>query len=405
MADPNTPDPTAPTAALGITSIEEWSSLHLSQKLDPTALWPPLLRPCLVRILLVTDGGGSFGTDAFGLKALIDALAVPPGPWVRFEITTANRREDPTADIQGFNFAAATLKEFDQIWLIGVEGLFSEGLSDAELRAISEFMDDGGGVFATGDHEDLGASMSARVPRVRSMRKWYWPEPGPNGEPVAPPGSGTGRFDTLRPGSSPGYQFDDQSDDLPQAIAPRMYPSWGFPWFRRPVYPHPVLCGPRGIIRVLPDHPHEGECYVPSDLTASFTFDGYTIEEYPSLSKGAHLAPEVIATSTVIGGRTEADEKGPVDPRSFGAIGVWDGHRVGRGRVLVDATWHHFFNINLVGDPFSPDPAKRLGFLATPAGQAAFEEIKAYFRNIAVWLARPDRHVCMRWRALWECRW
>ena len=391
---------------LGITPLEEWRRQHLHQRLFPDKLWPILLRPCRVRVLIVTDAGGSFGTAAFGLKALIDALKLPPGPWVKFEITTANRRADPTADMQNFSFDASGLSGYDEIWLFGVERSFSAPLTDSELRALSEFMDDGGGVFATGDHEDLGVAMCGSVPRVRSMRKWHWPSPGPNGEPVAPPVGGLDRLDTLRQGSSAGFQFDDQSDDVPQNIAPRMYPSWSFPWkVPRIVHPHPVLCGPRGVIRVLPDHPHEGECYVPSDLTTSFTFDGYTIEEYPALAGGARLAPEVIATSTVIGGRSAADVKGPVTPRSFGAIGAWDGHRVSRGRVIVDATWHHFFNINLVGDAGSPDPIKQVGFLATPAGMAAYEEIKSYFRNIAVWLARPERHACMRWRALWVCRW
>lgn len=185
-----------------------------------------------------------------------------------------------------------------------------------------------------------------------------------------------------------------------------MYPGWSFPWPSLwQAHPHPVLCGPRGVIRVLPDHPHEGECYVPSDLSASFTFDGYTIEEYPETVAGDRLAPEVIATSTVVGGRSATDIKGSVAPRRFGAIGAWDGHRVKCGRVVVDATWHHFFNINLVGDPTSPDPQKRVGFAASPAGRATFEEIKAYFRNIAVWLARPERHECMRKRALWATRW
>lgn len=390
---------------LDLTPLEEWRDQHLRHKLWPHDLWPPLLRPCRVRVLIVTDSGGSFGTGSFGLKALIDALKIPPGPWVRFEITTANRRTDPTADIQGFTFDGVNLGDYDEIWLFGVERSFSPALSEQELRALSEFMDGGGGVFATGDHEDLGVAMCGSVPRVRSMRKWHWPSPGPNGEPVAPPVGGLNRLDTLREGPSSGFQFDDQSDVVPQNISPRMYPGWSFPWkLLWRFHPHPLLCGPRGVIRVLPDHPHEGECYVPSDLTASFTFDGYTIEEYPALG-GSRLAPEVIATSTIIGGRASTDVKGPVTPRSFGAIGAWDGHRVSRGRVVVDATWHHFFNINLVGDAGSPDPVKQIGFLASPAGVAAYEEIKSYFRNIAVWLARPQRHVCMRWRAIWACRW
>jgi hypothetical protein len=32
-------------------------------------------------------------------------------------------------------------------------------------------------LFATGDHEDLGASLCAAIPRVRSMRRWLW-QPG-----------------------------------------------------------------------------------------------------------------------------------------------------------------------------------------------------------------------------------
>ena len=69
-------------------------------------------------------------------------------------------------------------------------------------------------VFATGDHEDLGVKMNGRVPRVRAMRKWYFPGPGPNGEPGAPPGIGTLRIDTTQPNvpGSPTVLFDNQSD-------------------------------------------------------------------------------------------------------------------------------------------------------------------------------------------------
>jgi hypothetical protein len=348
---------------------------------------------------MVTDGGVSFGTADFGLKALLDALAVPPGPWVRFVVTKANRRSDSSADLQQFRFDNHDLSGYDQIWLFGMERAGSE-IADSELRQLARFMDGGGGVFATGDHEDLGVALCGRVPRVRSMRKWYWPNPGPNGEPVAPPTSGLDRLDTLSAGNDPGVQFDDQSDDVPQRITPRLY--WSWPWngyFHR-THPHPLLCGPRGVIRVLPDHPHEGECYEPADLSANFTFDGYQTAEYP-----AGIAPQVVAWSTVHGGRTAADVKGVLNARTFGAIGAYDGHRAGIGRVVVDATWHHFFNINLVGVLGNADPVKGVGFDATAAGHAAYEDIKAYYRNIAVWLARTPSQQCMWKRALWWTRW
>jgi hypothetical protein len=366
---------------------------------DPWSVYPIFLRPCSVKILMVTDQGATFGVGNFGLKALLDTLAVPPGPWVRFDVTKAHRRTDPSADLQQFRFDAHDLSGYDQIWLFGVERAGSE-ITETELRNIARFMDDGGGVFATGDHEDLGVALCGRVPRVRSMRKWYWPNPGPNGEPVAPKTDGPNRLDTLSPGNDPGVQFDDQSDDVPQCITPRLYSAWPWsPYFHR-AHPHPLLCGPRGIIRVLPDHPHEGECYEPADLSATFTFDGYQTTEYPG-----GVAPEVIAWSTIHCGRTAADVKGVLNPRTFGAIGAFDGHRGAVGRVVVDATWHHFFDVNLVGELGNPDPVKQVGFAATTAGNAAYQDIQAYYRNIAVWLARTTTQRCMWWRALWWTRW
>jgi hypothetical protein len=58
------------------------------------------------------------------------------------------------------------------------------------------------------------------------------------------------------------------------------------------------------------------------------------------------------------------------------------------GRVAVDSTWHHFFDINLIGDPVAPFP-KNHGFNASPTGLQALEDIRSYYRNLATWLARP----------------
>lgn len=380
-------------------AVAEATQRQQEHQADPWSARPILLPPCEVKILIVTDGTGSFGVADFGLRALLGILAVPPNPWVRFEVTKAHRRFDPVAHISEFRFDTVDLSGYDQIWLFAVERAGSE-ISESELRAIAEFMDNGGGVFATGDHEDLGVAICGRIPRVRNMRKWYWPNPGPNGEPVAPKVDGPDRHDTLSVGNDPGVQFDDQSDDIPQRIAPRLYSCapWN-PYFHRS-YPHPLLAGPRRAIQVLPDHPHEGECYEPTDLSASFTFDGYTTTEYP-----AGAAPEVIAWSTIRGGRTSSDVKGFLNPKRFGAIGAYDGHRAGVGRVAVDATWHHFFDVNLIGELGEPDPIKGIGFNATPTGQAAYEDIKVYYRNIGVWLAREDTQKSIWQHALWWARW
>jgi len=74
--------------------------------------------------------------------------------------------------------------------------------------------------------------------------------------------------------------------------------------------------------------------------------------------------------------------------------------------VLVDATWHHFININLVGQKDNPptSPEKALGFLS-PGGADHLEAIEEYFRNIAMWIAPASRRACMRWVAIWYLLW
>jgi hypothetical protein len=128
--------------------------------------------------------------------------------------------------------------------------------------------------------------------------------------------------------------------------------------------------------------------------------------EYPALAGGTRLSPEVIAWSTITGGRAQTDVKQLLNPTRFGAIGAYNGHRVNAGRVVVDATWHHFFNINLIGDPGpGVGPIKSQGFHHPSTDPAVYNDIKTYFRNIAVWLAPKKKIACMRWRVLWSLRW
>lgn len=359
---------------------------------------------CTIKMLVVLDGFGFHGAQNFGLEEFYTAFAGTQAG-VSFQITKAHMGQDNDADIENFLFEDHELDQYDVVWLFGVLGGSGSGLSQEDLRALSQYMDNGGGVFATGDHADLGVRMCGAVPRIRSMRKWHWPSPGPNGEPVAPSGGGTERIDTTvrRSGVLPGQvEFDDQSDFVPQHIMPKYYSSRApFYWHARYRWPHPVLCGREGVIDVMPDHAHEGECIVPTDLSASFTFDGYTIEEYPVGSNGQRIRPELIAWSRNAEGIVE---KGAVNPRIFGTVGVLDGHRASVGRCAVDATWHHFFNINLRGKIGDPNPIQAAGFYYNADGLAALDQIKNYFRNLGIWLARPQRHSCIAWRGWWLTR-
>lgn len=391
----------------------------------PDARGPMIPWAWQVRILLLTDDDGSFNVDdKFGLTALVSALEGTGGVFARFKVTKAHRAkatasytEPANADIQEFRFdnpAHFDPAVYDEVWLVGIlEGVSGQGLSNAELRVLSQFMDGGGGVFATGDHQDLGGSLCGKIPRVRSMRHWTYDysqgyEDYDPASDDGPPVYGSFRHDTLVAGHDTAYTFDDQSDDIPAKIHPKMYgvKNRYFSW----QYPHPLLCGPHGVINVLPDHMHEGECVVPKNLGQTFTFDGYTGTEYPSGSQG-QVVPDVIARGEVFAHTTDNTGIGGIvdvasRPTSFGCIGAYDGHAVNVGRVVVDSTFHHFVNINVIASGAnSPDPVKQVGFAASAQGQVHYEQIRAYWRNIAIWLARPQTQFRMFSRTLWAARW
>lgn len=386
---------------------------------DPN--WSP---PPAVRILMVCDDEYSYDADhKFGLTELIDSLQAP-SLLVKFAVTRAHREASAyaaKADIQAFRFdnpAHFNPSNFDEIWFFGLRHAYETAspLSAPELRKVSEFMDSGGGVFATGDHEDLGAALCGQIPRVRSMRKWAFDyavvadsyEHYNPGSGDGPPVFGSFRHDTLMAGHDPVFTFDDQSDDVAAPIIPTMYGTGGKLFQLR--FPHPLLCGPRGVIEILPDHMHEGECIVPATLDLSTTFDGYTSPEYPAAS-GIQSMPDVVARGIVTAHETDNTALGSIQdvastPKQFGCIGAYDGRPVGVGRVVVDSTFHHFVNINIDGTGSdSSDPVKQQGFYASPQGLEQFTQIQAYWRNIAIWLAPATVATAMFHTALWAARW
>jgi hypothetical protein len=336
-----------------------------------------------VRILIVTDGSGSFdSTLSFGLGRVINEMNNDPWWWVRFEIVTAHRRNDATfaatATHKNFRFdappAGVALNNFDQIWLIGVEGSQATKISPAEVTALTDYMNSGRGVFATGDHAELGASLCGELPRVNKMRRWW--ASGPAGAP--PPSGGPTRHDTLRAGATAGFQFNDQSDDTPQIIAPkRYYNPFDFSVIRRRWRPHPVLCGRNGIIDVLPDHMHEGWIVEPTAAA---------IAASPAEWPGG-VGPEIIAHATVIPHSTDGS---PVTGKTFGVLGAYNGHPQGVGRIVVDATWHHWFNINLVG--FN-------------TASAHYDRIRNFFWNVGLWLAPAAKQTAMFNAAVYGLPW
>jgi hypothetical protein len=232
------------------------------------------------------------------------------------------------------------------------------------------------------------------------MRRWY-AGTGPFGSPGAPGMTDPQRNDTNRNPADPSLPtlVDTQQDAVPQTITPTWYYRSHWLAWRSIRYPHPLLCGRGGAITVLPDHPHEGECRLPYESGRTLTFDGAAFEEWPAPlagPAGTRVMPELVAESTVVPG-ADLPGKDPAAAQRFGAICAYDGDRAGVGRVVTDATWHHFVNMNVWGFPGFPasreDPASVYGRVAD------------YWRNIAKWLSPPAKRSCARRAAWWYASW
>ncbi len=356
---------------------------------------------CAQRILVVADGLDFNEGNGFGLTRFLLALETA-SPYGLAPVIHIAHRDDSDAVAsaamkakftfhKNFRFVNSTAahalmngstRRFDQLWIFGIA---SAPIPDDEVRVIAAFMAARGGVFATGDHENLGQGISGRLPRIRKMREWA-------GVPVG----GPNRIDTVNQPSPDGeWNFDSQSDVLPQRIFPHFDTSTGSP-LAHPLLRLPGSTDPRfGVIDVLPDHPHESECYAGTALHQPYNLvSGVDGNEFPTLpGSSTRLSPQIVATS-MSGGRIF--EKGPVAPRCFGAISAYDGHRVSLGRIVCDATWHHFVNINLDG---TGSGRSGLGAFVPPGSgnfvpNAEFAKIAQYYRNIAQWIAP------VRW-----CRW
>jgi hypothetical protein len=403
--------------------------------------------PVTVNVLILTDDDGSYTQQhRFGLSELVSILRTQVKPYIKFAVTTAHRSKPSNtnpypkdADIQGFDFTNPSHfkpANFDEIWFFGIANDNPDTgerhpLTEAEKEIVFRFMDSGGGVFATGDHEDLGIDLCGDIPRVRNMRRWQFNHAAVDtsydnydeGSGDSPPVLGPHRHDTLVAGHNTIYEFDDQSDDIPAKIIPKIYVSGSTTVVHSS--PHPLLCGPSGVINILPDHMHEGECQVPGDLTQTITHGSYTAREYPPNPYNYQPIPDVIAHAVISPGHTTrlelkdsfggavgntAQSSLPDDPvvdDYYGCIAAYDGQIANVGRVVVDSTFHHFFNINLIasGSNNTSDPVKSQGFNASPEGKASYEVIKAYYRNIAEWIAKPPAQMNMFKGILWNARW
>jgi hypothetical protein len=380
-----------------------------------------------IRILFVIDGRIVLSKDAqsFGLGYVLETLADQSGWWVSFEVDVAKRDGClQTEDLGGYelkyhNFRFTDpgfdLDSYDQVWLFGDQPSQQDGadgvttdndiaafaLAPAERKLLAEWMDRGGGVFATGDHSILGASLCSGIPRVRTMRKWTHAQGVPSRD-------GSSRHETIQPPGS-------ESDTVLQPVEIVYRRAGGLLPFSGPLVPHPILSSTLGVIDRFPDHMHEGEVIADEavQLDRPLNIPGYHRPEYPS------VVPEVLASGDVATlpvrprprviayGQTtnlnppEATLRlnllpsltGPEFPgpfgfsKRFGLVGAYDGDAVGIGRVVVDSTWHHWFSYNVVQ-------------IATGA-TTSYRKMQDYYRNVGLWLTKPGDRQLMLIAGIW----
>jgi hypothetical protein len=423
--DPFPPRPT-PKEWLDILKLHErFDDTRLTDWLDSIDVLPLLKQR--ISILIVSDSlqFSNDPNDGFALGMAIDALRENFNPCYYFDVHLARRGTGTFTDVSNpgsheakylnFRFDARDsagnfiLNRYDQVWCFGLmpgNGAFTDTevdgnalrATDSELAVLSRWMDErDGGVFATGDHAHLGAVMSARIPRVGTMRKWMIAD-GP------PTFLGSNRFDTNQPkvfgDTSTTILNANQEDEVPQRV--QLVPERIIfeSAFRTRFEPHPIMCaGKLGAIDVFPDHQHEGQVIEDGDVVTgnNVNFSGsdgagntnsYSAAEYPN-TRGAQTVPRIIARAGPMSSPPYTFEKGVHSTARFGMVGIYDGHREGVGRVVVDSTWHHWLNVNLRG-------------FAADTSSSNYAKIKTYFRNVGLWLSNRLSHRRIYRNAVWN---
>jgi hypothetical protein len=426
---------------------------------------------------------GGQGYNWFGLTHVLAALSQSTAPTItvtKAHRQTDPGSSDPTI-VNNFVFNENLVASYDVIWLIGCtpwnygegdppgvsnpvadeQNYVSTNISAQEVANITAFMNAGGGIFATGDHGSFGAAIAGQVPRVRLMRPWFVTEDPTTSAPPAITDVGTqvSRISTVQPNPFYGIldkqaveltqpqndatlppsgneatdiPFENQSDDIPTPITAKRYiEPVLFPDGGRGVefnVPHPLLdLGALGVLDHMPDHMHEGKVALAEGYaTATLPDGGY---EFPELSSDhAQPLPEIIATGTSMpeeiwiayGASTGfSGDTHPGFSGSYGVVGAYDGQPLGVGRIAVDSTFHHFFDVNLIGDQdlvyeaqqgFDPDAypldPRSQGFPYSTSGQAYLAKFDSYYQNLAIWLANPEvivvRFPYTLWRMLYD---
>jgi hypothetical protein len=316
-----------------------------------------------VRILLYTDfskinDNPDPNLETWGLSELKKFVEYKTRGLIEVEFDFISRHVDKQQLTQTF------LRQYEEIWMYGM--LIDEGppweLDILEVRALKEWMDNGGGLFFTGDHSvpltsdgckgdhkkfiTLGASLGRFIKRAGELRVWDGP----------PTGCAGGRRDNhnTQEGRDPS-QLDEphlDEDNTPQTLLDMPDPPHRLFWWRI------EADGCVIPIQQFPDHGHEGQLLVPERLSG----------DWPPGSP-----PPVVAARG-------KDKRFPDNSRLYDLVVAYDGDPVNVGRIVVDSSFHHYFNVNLRQLP----DRNANGY---PVPGSILDQVAQYYGNLALWLA------------------
>jgi hypothetical protein len=338
----------------------------------------PLTDIPTIRILVYTDDARvQKNDDDFGISFMEKFLLAHQPRFGKPEIELVNRDADSRPTAKNKLMGLLQIGNYDQVWFFGIHlsnltepvpsaakkskelcgGPESE-LTDDEVVALRKWMETGG-VLVTGDHSEgksdkavepslshivsLGRALGSRVPRAGQLRTW---EGGPTTDLK-------GSFNTQELKSS--TKLNDPSleaDENPQKIVLPRYngsgeldPNGDF---------HNLFKDKKGLeIDVFPDHMHEGEILIPSQLNGDWPLQ----EPRPLvIAKGVDKRNANVYNLVI----------------AYAGLNARSG--LTTGRIVVDSTWHHYLNKNLKG------------FEDTGEGSIV-DRIGQYYGNLAVWLS------------------
>ena len=222
--------------------------------------------------------------------------------------------------------------DFDQLWLFGLET--EGGLTPDECRAITRFRQRGGGILATRDHNDMGASMCTIG------------------------GVGAAHYFNSKQ-RDPDESRHCRDDNVTMNIDWPNYHSGANGDFQRiEAVDHPLLRRPDGsLIEYFPAHPHEGAVGVPEGANASVVAVGRSLVTKRPFN-------------LVVAFENESDKHG---------------NRL--GRAIAESSFHHMVDYNW--DPDAGCPS----FVEEPPGDQCkrepekLDDVKQYLANAAAWLS------------------